>query len=31
MNKSIDEKNHRLGEILSGMGRVMVAFSGGRG
>lgn len=29
MNKSIDEKNHRLGEILSGMGRVMVAFSGG--
>jgi pyridinium-3,5-biscarboxylic acid mononucleotide sulfurtransferase len=29
MNKSIDAKNLRLGEILSGMGRVMVAFSGG--
>ena len=29
MNKTIDAKNSRLGEILSGMGRVMVAFSGG--
>jgi pyridinium-3,5-biscarboxylic acid mononucleotide sulfurtransferase len=29
MNESMDAKNRRLGEILSGMGRVMIAFSGG--
>jgi len=29
MNKTHNEKNRRLGEIISGMGRVMVAFSGG--
>ncbi|WP_425435170.1 ATP-dependent sacrificial sulfur transferase LarE [Oceanobacillus rekensis] len=29
MNKTLHEKNEQLGEILSGMGRVLVAFSGG--
>ncbi|MBY7142940.1 ATP-dependent sacrificial sulfur transferase LarE [Virgibacillus sp. NKC19-3] len=29
MNKTISEKNQKLGVILSGMNRVMVAFSGG--
>jgi pyridinium-3,5-biscarboxylic acid mononucleotide sulfurtransferase len=29
MNEITSQKNLRLGEILSGMGRVMVAFSGG--
>ncbi|MBS4209621.1 ATP-dependent sacrificial sulfur transferase LarE [Bacillus sp. FJAT-50079] len=29
MNEAINEKNRRLGEILSDMGRVMIAFSGG--
>src|SRR5690625_1346171 len=29
MNKTLEEKNRRLGEILSGMERVIVAFSGG--
>lgn len=29
MNVKLEEKNRRLGEILSEMGRVMVAFSGG--
>lgn len=29
MNKTHHEKNRHLGEIISGMGRVMVAFSGG--
>ena len=29
MNEKIDNKNRQLGEILTGMGRVMVAFSGG--
>lgn len=29
MNKSVEEKNLHLGEILSGMGKVLVAFSGG--
>ena len=29
MSKTMVEKDHQLGEILSDMGRVMVAFSGG--
>lgn len=29
MSETMNEKNHRLGEILSDMGRVIVAFSGG--
>ncbi|MGJ9457750.1 ATP-dependent sacrificial sulfur transferase LarE [Oceanobacillus sp. CF4.6] len=29
MNKTLNEKNEQLGEILSGMGRVLIAFSGG--
>lgn len=29
MNKTLTEKDNHLGEILSGMNRVMVAFSGG--
>jgi len=29
MNEKITNKNSKLGEILTGMGRVMVAFSGG--
>ncbi|MDS9472484.1 ATP-dependent sacrificial sulfur transferase LarE [Sporosarcina pasteurii] len=29
MNKTLEEKNRHLGEILSGMERVLVAFSGG--
>lgn len=29
MNKTAMEKNHKLGEIFSGMNRVVVAFSGG--